>query len=375
LQEGEPYEEPDTSDNIMHFQNLRNLKVCMDSKGLPRIFTLHESKIVQSRVDEGAARGQLDQYIQHVSGRIIAAPGAKHQDPYECSMIPDETKPWTLSREAFFAKLEEEGPDFDDFLVRAWAHQHLFESRKIAARHFVGSNFENTFRFHHVIIWFGLTFPEESELSMVHNLASHDVRKVIPQDVMNKLRWHWIKLDKFEWQSRNDEETKKLKALCFRCIAIKETTQMNSLHTFWALACSDDTFFRTLIAVADAHQDGLIKNQKLNKLAKKLQRSTVSRVGNANLPEPVNMNRTFTDVSLGTPIPQNFFVDIQWVKSPQDCRTCVSFMQNLLNKVWDLPEFTAKLMRYKAMKYVRIQLRTLVRTQHSQNILYRLMLT
>ena len=344
-------------DQTLYYENLRQSKCCLDKHGLPYIFTLHESQIHQSELEDGAARLQKTKYVTHIAARQKAAPNAKHQDPYEVSLDRNETKPWTWSRDAFFKKVKED-PDFNDFMVRAWAHQHLFESRKITVDHFTGTRLEASYRHHQLIIWVGLTYEEESELSAVHNQVSHDVNKEDIQDILHKLRYSWVRLGRFDSDRAQDFQAKAWKASCFKTVGVQTAKQMNSYNPLWKIATSPEHFFQAIIKVADMHDDGLVLDQKVNARA---DTKGKAKVGQTNFQNPVDFNTKFKDNVRGSPAPTLFFYEMSWIKRSEDYDNITRFLQNVINQDWSLPTFQQKLAIYKNIKFLRIQLRVQVR--------------
>ena len=105
------------NDEVLKYHKLRSEKCIMNAKGShPRMFYLPSECLKQAAMDDGAARAQKERYIQHIVKKQIKLPNSKSQDPMEGTLIYEEEKPWTHSREAFLAKLDSE-PDFTDFTV------------------------------------------------------------------------------------------------------------------------------------------------------------------------------------------------------------------------------------------------------------------
>lgn len=357
-------DDPDLGDEVLYFENTRKTKLCMDKHGLPCIFTLHERQITQSQLEDGAVREQKLKYVMHIADKQKKAPNAKHQDPYEVSLVREEDKPWTHSRDAFMKKMKEQ-PDFTDFKVRAWAHQHLFESRKITADYFTGTKVEQAFRHHHVVIWVGLDYNEESERSAVHNQVSHDVNTEDPQDQLHKLRYGWVRLECFDHERSNDPSVKEKKAQCFKSIGATTQKSINASHTLWRLACAPEYFFKRVVEVANMHADGQVKDQKVNASAAAGGKSG-KKPGNANMAKPVDFSVKFKATQKGTPIAQAFFSDLSWVRRDEDYELIGKYLMNVIKTQWSIPEFLYNLQKYKNIKFLRIQIRTEVITNYQR---------
>jgi len=352
-------DDPDLSDEVLKFASVREKKMCLSSKGQPHVFTLHESQIEQGTLEDGSIRDQKMRYVEHVSTRQKQAPHAKTQDPFEVSLVREESKPWTHSRDEFM-KYVRENPEGTDFKVRVWAHQHLFESRKGVANFFTGTKLELGFRNHLVMIWVDLTYEEESERSSVHNKIAHDTNTEDVQDNLHKLRYGWIRLGKFDTERVNSADTKRMKSECFQGIGITSKASQNTHHTWWKMATSRDSFFDKLITVCDNHDAGNVKEQKMNArgvAAAKLAQKT----GQAGMLPPVDFNQSFKDRLKGTPCPAIFLNDMAWIKRDEDYDVVEKYMVQVINANWSIAEFLDTLSKYKSMKYVRIQLRTQVR--------------
>ena len=263
VQSGFPSHEIILNPDQLYYNDLKTTKQVMDKFGLAKIFTLHESQIVQAKLEDGAIRDQSDKFTLHIQNRMINQPGQKTADPMEGTLLRDDAEPATWSLAAFTQKLLED-PDWTGFKVRVWAHQHLFEARKGAANHFAGTNLEATYRNHHVVVWVGLTYDEESNLSASHNLCSHDVNNETTVDHLLKLRLSWARLGKFDAERSNDPRIKEMKLKCFKSIGINTQSQINAKHTQWAIAtAASQDFFDIVIRVSQQYQQGKVKDQKL----------------------------------------------------------------------------------------------------------------
>lgn len=320
---------------------------------------MHESQIIQAELEDGAARDQKHKYVMYIAQKQIKAPNAKSQDPYEVSLVQRKDVPWTQSRDAFM-KHWQENPQEVAFLVAAWAHQHLYESRKIVANHFKGTQVESSFRHHQLIIWVGLTFDEQSRLSSVNNAAAHDVREVDVPERMHKLRYNWTRLGCFDWERSNSQKVKKMKSACFESLGITTKQGENTMHTTWKLATAPEFFFNKVIDLCEAHQEGKIKNQKLNKTAMKALAKKAKK-GNAGMAEPVDWTQKYKDTLKGVALPFAILSDLSWVSKPNDHKNIGRFLDSVLDGSWNLQEYSYNLNRYKTLKYLRLQLKTEVR--------------
>ena len=136
----------------LRYENVRKAKCCLQKdNGLPIIFTVHESQIedVPEGEDSGQIREQHERFVNHIADKQMRAPNAKHQDPYEVTLVKKQGEPWTEDRDLFVAKMAAD-PSFAGFSVRNWAHQHLYASRKKVANFFAGQLIESTFRHHQI---------------------------------------------------------------------------------------------------------------------------------------------------------------------------------------------------------------------------------
>ena len=204
--------------------------------------------------------------------------------------------------------------------------------------------------FTQVICWVGLTYEEESELSAVHNLASHDVQQELAQDQMHKLRMSWTRLGKFDFERSNSPAVKRLKLQCLKTIGISDLKSGNAAYKLWKLACSPDDFFDELIKMCNMHQDGQIKDQVLNKVAGKGKKSK----GEVR---PVDFARTYQNTQQGTPIPSTILQDLCWIKDPVDFTHIVDSLKNVTQGAWSLTQFTAFVSKYKSIKFLRTQIK------------------
>ena len=338
----------------LRYQTLRNKKLVFNKKGThPYPFYLPSECLVQESTEEGAARGQSENYIVHITQKQCKHPNAKNQSAMEGSLKFEIQKPWTHSLIAFKGKLLED-PEFLDFFVDVWAHQHLLESRKRTATYFVGNDLlALSFSTHLVHIWIDLTYEEESELSSVHNLVAHDINSESVSDKIYKLRLSWTHLGCFDWENLRGTEVMDLKLRAFRCIGIKTKQDLNSNSWMLRLACTPQPFFDKLIAVSEAHRECKLKGMKVaggNQSTSKKPR-----------PAPdVSLNKKYSSSEEGPEIKTLFFKELSWIKLDKDFEAMTQYLEALRAGVTTYEEFMSNLADYKDYKFLRIQLRVKV---------------
>lgn len=345
------------ADQLYH-DDLKRKKCWLNKQQLPQHVVLHQSQIVQSKLEDGAARRQNEKFVAHLVGRMIKAPNSKSADPMEGTVVYDPDEPATHTLEAFIAKMTAD-PDWSNFKVRIWAHQHLFDARKTVADHFTGTRLEISYRHHQVIPWVGLTYEEESTVSSSHNICSHDVQKVPVVDNLLKLRLTWSKLGCFEAERSNDPVIKKQKLACFKAIGITSQTVINTKHTMWKLAtASNQEFFDAVVEASRLHMDGQIKDQQLKPGSEPKQAKSNAKNKRKSTDDESKMFDDFTNQ-----IPHEFYTQLSWIKRKEDYNVILTFLKNLNQGLWNLHEFATQLQRFKSMKYLRLQIRHHVRTQ------------
>ena len=340
-------EDLDLNPEQKFYMELRAKKCVMDKKNLPILFTLHENQIVQSTREDGAARDQANNFVNHIKDRMIARPGQKTADPMEASVLYDASEPATHSLAAFTAKMKEDEL-WTGFKVRVWAHQHLFQAKKEVADYFAGSAMESLFRNHHVFLWVGLEYEEESNMSATHNLCSHDVNNETMVDHLLKIRLSWTKLGCFDSERSNDPIIKGKKTQCFKSIGVDTMKEMNTKHTLWTLGtATNQSFFDNIIAVAKQYAGGFVKDQKLVAGAQGGKKRKGGEAGK-KFGEMQNI------------IPMAFYNEMAWIKKEEDYVNISKFLKNVLDQTWSLNEFSEYLSKYKSMKFLRIQIKNTV---------------
>ena len=345
---------PNLDEDTLKYQSLRALKLVLTSKGThPQPFFLPSECLIHSQTDDGAARAQKENYIDHIVKKQCKYPNAMSQDPMEGTLVFEISKPWTHSITAFTAKLRET-PDFNDFKIRIWAHQHLFESRKRVATYFVGNKLLSmSFSIHLLHIWVDLSYEEESELSSIHNLLAHDINSESVTDKLYKLRLSWTRMGSFDWANKSSQETIDLKLRVFRCVGIKTKGDMNNHSWMLRLACTPQTFFDKLVAVAEAHREFKLKGMKA---------PTSDSKGKKNKPKETSLSSKFSGGGgeEGPEIKNLYYKELSWLKLDKDFIAVTVMLESVRAGITALDDFMASLADYKDYKFLRIQLRVKV---------------
>ena len=352
-------------DELVKFNSIKD-KYCIKdpTTHLPRVFQIHESMISQAAVEDGAARGQKEAYINHIFEKQKKQPNAKNQDPLEVTVVYDPEKPYTDSVEDFVEWYDRETNHGrrpmagKQFHTKCWAHQHLFESRKRCAAFFRGrAELEMSFTWHNCYVSVGLPEEVQSELSVLHNYIDHDVNKSDMIDIIMKIRINWNANQRFESRRTNDPKIKKMKHKILQSVGFKDA---NSGWNAWIIATSEQSFFDEIVNMAENHSQGILKGQKTNRA--KGGASKKQKVGNAGQASSIDWHQTFSDTQVGAPLPHDVYKAVAWVKHKADSDNIVKLMKQVNALYLDMKSFLEHVKTYKHLKFLRLQIRNQVRT-------------
>ena len=168
---------------------------------------------------------------------------------------------------------------------------------------------------------------------------------------MQKLRMSWTRLGQFDYERGNSEEIKAKKLACMMTVGVTSLSASNSKHSLWKMATTPTDFFETIIKLCNMHSYGQITGQKINKVAQKKAKKTRDHA----LPV-VDWNNKYSDNLAGSNIPNYVFVNLSWIKQDADFSGILKFLINVTNGLWTLQHCMEMVQRYKAMKYIRIQI-------------------
>ena len=348
-------------DFVSRYEKLKAKYCVRDPQTLqPRVFQIHTSMIEHATMEDGAARGQKEAFIDHMVEKQKQNPNAKNPDPLEITVQYEADKPWTHSPEAYveWYDNQQRRPDSPDFFhSKVWAHQHLFESRRRLAIHFKGRlDLENSYMWHNCYVSVNMPKDVQSELSAIHNFIAHDVNKSDMIDIIMKIRILWTEEGCFESRRSNSTEVKRKKHRILMSVGFKDS---NHGANPWLIATSQQDLFDGLVKMAEMHSAGQVLGQKSKKSSGSP--SKKRKVGMAGKAKAVDWHQTFGDTQSGSPLPSEVYKNLGWVKPGQDSKNVLDFMKRVISRTNDIKTFLDNVTKYKRMKYLRMQLRTQVR--------------
>ena len=348
-------------DHVSRYEKLKAKYCVRDPQTCqPRVFQIHTSMIEHATMEDGAARGQKEAFIEHLVEKQKQNPNAKNPDPLEITVPLQADKPWTENPDAFVEWYDKQRrkPDSPSFFnSKVWAHQHLFESRRRLATHFKGRlELENSYMWHNCYIYVNMPKDEQSELSAIHNFIAHDINKSDMIDIIMKIRILWTEQECFESRRSNSPEVKKKKHKILASVGFKDA---NHGANPWLIATSQQDFFDGLVKMAEMHSAGQVLGQK-SKVASG-GTSKKQKIGMAGKAKQVDWHETFGDTQSGAPLPSEVYKNLGWVKPGQDSQNILGFMKRVISRTIDIKTFLDNVMKYKRMKFLRMQLRTQVR--------------
>ena len=82
-------------DFVSRYEKLKAKYCVRDPQTLqPRVFQIHTSMIEHATMEDGAARGQKEAFIDHMVEKQKQNPNAKNPDPLEITVQYEEDKPY-----------------------------------------------------------------------------------------------------------------------------------------------------------------------------------------------------------------------------------------------------------------------------------------
>ena len=235
----------------------------------------------------------------------------------------------------------------------------LLESRKRCAQYFFGDDkLRLTFDYHSCHVWVDLTYDEESEFAMVHNIQGHDVNVTTYMDKVFKARTSWIQMGSFEWLGSNDSEVKKLKNKVYCSIGMADQKEQANNALVLRIACMPEEFFDKISAVNNLFRNAQLKGMKPAKSGEGGSASARKRLKTDGKEASANYGRENKD----SEIHKKFFKELGWIKLQSDFSAVGNMLERLVSNLTTLDEFMKDLAQYKDMKFLRIQLRVLVST-------------